>query len=146
MRVRRTAAHIVSRFQLVRAQVHWHICTHLHYYSLFQCRDSTGFPESCSFHTIYGPTTGHESQRNGQKVASAVREPPEQGVFFLKDLNKTEEINEFSEESKKLITDMNNTVVFELCETSSKKQRADCVLYHLTGNDYNYRSFVFELI
>ena len=27
------------------------------------------------------PTTGHESQRNGQKVDSAVRESPEQGVF-----------------------------------------------------------------
>ena len=46
--------------------------------------------------------------------------------FFLKDLNKTEEINEFSEESKKLITDMKNTVIFELCETSSEKQCADC--------------------
>ena len=29
----------------------------------------------------YSPTTGHESQRNGQKVDSVVRESPEQGVF-----------------------------------------------------------------
>ena len=35
MRVRRTAAQIISCFQLVRAHVHWHICTHLHCYSLF---------------------------------------------------------------------------------------------------------------
>ena len=34
--------------------------------------------------------------------------------FFLQDLNKTEEINTFSEESKKLITDMGNTEIFEL--------------------------------
>ena len=33
-------------------------------------------------HTSFcSPTTRHESQRNGQKVDSAVREPPEQGVF-----------------------------------------------------------------
>ena len=32
---------------------------------------------------------------------------------FLQDLNKTEEINTFSEESKKLITDMGNTESFE---------------------------------
>ena len=40
---------------------------------------------------------------------------------FLQDLNKTEEINEFIEKSQKLIADMNNTEIFELCETSSKK-------------------------
>ena len=32
--------------------------------------------------SIYRPTTGHESQRNGQKVDPAFREPPEQGVFL----------------------------------------------------------------
>ena len=42
--------------------------------------------------------------------------------LFLQDLNQTEKINKFSEESKKLITDMGNTEIFELCETSSKKQ------------------------
>ena len=49
----------------------------------------------------YLSTTTHESQRNGQKVDSAVREPPEQ-EFFLQDLNKTEEIDTFSEKSKKV--------------------------------------------
>ena len=52
MRVRRTAAQIVSCFQSVRAQVHWHICTHLHCYSLVQYRDKKGFPESYSFHMV----------------------------------------------------------------------------------------------
>ena len=45
---------------------------------------------------------------------------------FLQDLNKTEEINKFSEKSQKLIPDMNNTETFELSETSSKKQCPDC--------------------
>ena len=49
--------------------------------------------------------------------------------FFLQDLNKTEETNAFSEKSKKLITDMGNTEILELCVTSPKKQRPDCALY-----------------
>ena len=35
----------------------------------------------------------------------------------------------FSEKSKKSITDMGNTEIFELCETSSKKQCSDCALF-----------------
>ena len=41
---------------------------------------------------------------------------------FLQDLKKTQEINAFRERSMKLITDMGNTEIFELCETSSKIQ------------------------
>ena len=48
---------------------------------------------------------------------------------FLLDLNKTEKINKFSAKSQELIADMNNTEIFELCETSSKKQCADCNFY-----------------
>ena len=55
---------------------------------------------------------------------------------FLQDLNKTEKITKFSEESKKLITDMGNTEIFELCETSSKKQCPDCNLYREIGIVY----------
>ena len=40
---------------------------------------------------------------------------------FLQDLNKTGEIFKLSEKSEKLIADMNNTEIFELCETSSEK-------------------------
>ena len=39
MRVRRIAAQIVSCFQLFRAQVRWHICTHLHCNSLYRYQD-----------------------------------------------------------------------------------------------------------
>ena len=49
--------------------------------------------------------------------------------LLLQDFKKTEEINPFSEESKDLITDMGNTEIFELYETSSKKQCQDCALY-----------------
>ena len=56
---------------------------------------------------------------------------------FLKELNKTEEINEFSEESKKLITDINNTEIFELSENPSKKQCPDCALYWDIGIVYS---------
>ena len=56
--------------------------------------------------------------------------------FFPQDLNKTEEINTFSEKSKKLVTDMGNTEIFELCETSSKKQCPDCASYWESGIVY----------
>ena len=44
----------------------------------------------------------------------------------LQDLNQTEEINDVTKKSQKLIADMNNTEIFELCETSSKKECSDC--------------------
>ena len=52
---------------------------------------------------------------------------------FLQDFNETEKTNTFSEESKKLITDTGNTDIFELCETTSKKQCPDCNLYLEVG-------------
>ena len=47
---------------------------------------------------------------------------------FLQDLNQTEKIKKFSEKSQKMSADMNNTEIFVLCETSSKKQCPDCNL------------------
>ena len=55
---------------------------------------------------------------------------------FLQDLNHTEKINKSSEKSQKLIADMNNTEIFELCETSSKQQCTDCNLYWEIGIVY----------
>ena len=54
----RVAAQVVSCFQLVRAQVRWHICTHLHCYSLFQCRDKKGF-QSRYLSTVARALNGH---------------------------------------------------------------------------------------
>ena len=48
--------------------------------------------------------------------------------YFLLDFKQTKEINEVSKKSQDLIGDMNNTEIFELCETSSKKQCPDCNL------------------
>ena len=44
----------------------------------------------------------------------------------MQDLNKTEELDSFSE--KELITDMGNTEIFELCDSSCKMQCPDCAL------------------
>ena len=52
---------------------------------------------------------------------------------FLEDFKQTKEINEFSKKSQDLIADMNNTEIFELCETSSKQQSPDCNLYWEAG-------------
>ena len=55
---------------------------------------------------------------------------------FLQDLNKTDKINKFSQESQKLIADMNNTEIFEHREASSKRQCPDCSLYWEIGIVY----------
>ena len=55
---------------------------------------------------------------------------------LLQDLKQTEKINTFSEKSQKLIVDMNNTEIFELCETSSKRQCPNCNLYWEVGIVY----------
>ena len=58
----------------------------------------------------------------------------EESVF--QDLSETQKINKFSEESKDLIADMNHTEIFQLCETSSKKQYSNCNSYWEIGIVY----------
>ena len=87
-------------------------------------REVVGKPTAATSTTEYQSyliLQSNNRTRNSQTVDSAVRESPAQGVFPAR-LEKTEEINALSERSKKLITDMGNTEIFELCETSSKTQ------------------------
>ena len=53
--------------------------------------------------------------------------------MLLKDFEKSEEINHFSQESKDLITSMGNNEIFEFYETSSKRQCPDCAFYWEIG-------------
>ena len=78
--------------------------------------------------SLYSPKTRHKSQRKGQTVDSAVRESPRTRPF-LQDMKQTEKINAFSKRAKKLITNMGNTELFEVCEISSKTQCSNCSLY-----------------
>ena len=54
---------------------------------------------------------------------------------FNQDLSQTQKINKFSKESQDLIADLNNTDIFELCETSSKQQCLDCNAHWEIGNN-----------
>ena len=59
------------------------------------------------------------------------------GNMLLKDFEKSEEVNHFSQESKDLITEKGNNEIFEFYETSStKKQCPDCALHWEFGNVY----------
>ena len=53
--------------------------------------------------------------------------------MLLKDFDKSEEINHFSQESKDLITEMGYNEIFEFYETSSKRRCPDCALYREIG-------------
>ena len=48
--------------------------------------------------------------------------------MLLKDFEKSEEINHFSQESKGLITEIGNNEVFEFYETSSKRDNVQIAL------------------
>ena len=79
-----------------------------------------------SWHTsFYSRTAGYKSQRQGQEVDREVREPLAQGIF-RSGLAPDAEDQQLQRKSKELIADMNNSEIFELCETSSKKQCTDC--------------------
>ena len=56
--------------------------------------------------------------------------------MLLKDFEKSEGINHFSQESKALITDVGNNEIFEFFETTSKRQCPDCALYWPIGIVY----------
>ena len=65
---------------------------------------------------------------------------------LYQDLSQTQKINKFSEQSKDLIADTDNTEIFELCENSSKHQCPECNTYWETGTIYrscgrNYEIF-----
>ena len=52
---------------------------------------------------------------------------------FFKDMSQKQEINRFSEESQKLLVDMNHTEIFELCENSAKLQCPGCNAFSEIG-------------
>ena len=52
---------------------------------------------------------------------------------FIQDLSQTKKISKFSKESQDLITDINNTEIFGVCENSSKQQCPNCNAYWEKG-------------
>ena len=56
--------------------------------------------------------------------------------MLLKDFEKSEEINHFSQESMDLTTEMGNNEIFEFYETSSKRQCPDCAFVGEIGVVY----------
>ena len=52
---------------------------------------------------------------------------------FLKDMSQKQEINRFSEESQKLLVDMNFTEIFELFENSAKNNVLIAILLRKSG-------------
>ena len=52
---------------------------------------------------------------------------------FLKDMSQKQEINRFSEESQKLLVDMNSTEIFELVENSAKNNVLIAILLRKSG-------------
>ena len=89
--------------------------------------DSKSFWEICNNtvdHRISGVLLSALEQRKTTRENKVKRliekfENHKHKESFIQDLRQTEKINKFSKESQDLITDMNNTEIFELCENSS---------------------------
>ena len=62
---------------------------------------------------------------NDTKLVEMFEKTSAQGT--TKDTSQTQEINKFSEESQKLLEDMNQTEIFELRENSAKHHCLDWV-------------------
>ena len=58
----------------------------------------------------------HRKDKVKQLIEKFENHPNKESVF--QDFKQTKEINKFSKESQDLTADMNNTEIFELCETS----------------------------
>ena len=51
-------------------------------------------------------------------------------------MSQKQEINRVSEESQKLLDDMNHTEIFEICENSAKHQCLDCNAFSEIGDHF----------
>ena len=65
---------------------------------------------------------------------------------FLEDMSQTQKINSFSKASQKMLQDMDQTEIFELCENSTKLQCLDCnsfteigIIYCSCGRNLKYK-------
>ena len=75
-----------------------------------------------------------ESSRFRELVKKIENHPHRQDLQA--DLQQNNDYNPFSEKSKKMIKDMANVELFELCETIPKMQCSECLLYWNQGIVY----------
>ena len=75
-----------------------------------------------------------ENSRDRELVKKIESHPHRQALHA--DLQQSNAYNPFSEKSKKMIRDMGNVELFELCETIPKVQRSECLLYWNQGIVY----------
>ena len=106
--------------------------------------DSNSYGETCSNVVDYripgiplSTVEQHDTTREN-KVKKLIEkfENHQHKESFLQDLSQMQKINKFSEHWKDLITDMNNSEIFELCENTSKQQSLECNTYCETGIIY----------
>ena len=83
------------------------------------------WPQNTRHTSFYSPTTGHESSKKRSKSWSSSSRITRTRSLSWRTWMRRDKIKKFREESKKLITDMGNTEIFELYETSPKKHWPD---------------------
>ena len=89
------------------------------------------------FFDLNGETAGCTATKNNVTKLIEICEKHQHKEQFLKDMNQKQEINRFSEGSQKLLDDMNQTEIFELCENSAKRQCPDCNVFFLRNRNHS---------
>ena len=88
-------------------------------------------------------STVQQQDEQGQHTVAKLNEKFESHHHkeqFLKDMSQTKKINRFSEASQKLLQDMDQTEIFELCENSKTLQCSDCNSFsEIVGEIWNAR-------
>ena len=83
-------------------------------------------------------TVQEQDEQKRQAVAKLIEkfESHKYKEQFLQDMSQTQKINRFSEASQRLLKDMNQTEIFELCENTKKLQCPDCKSFAEVGIIY----------
>ena len=91
---------------------------------------------AADYRTISTVTLQDARRQNNVTELIEMFEKHEHKGQFLEDMSQKQKINSFSEESQKLLVDMNHTEIFELCENSAKLQCHDSQVFSEIGIIY----------
>ena len=96
-----------------------------------RCTQLSGKPDATLWITEFQASLSTVQQQDEQRQHTVARliekfESHQHKEQFLKNMSQKQKINRFSEASQKMLQDMDQTEIFELCGNSTKLQCSDC--------------------
>ena len=108
-----------SWFQLVRAKVHWHLCTHLHCYSFFWYQDKKGFQSHIHFTKVLRETQIRSVHEMGEMKRAQELRVDEVSVQKLMENHETfQKLTSQLQEMQERVNSMNDWGEFQEVESN----------------------------